>query len=114
MSWLLALLAAIALGVAWWQGRQTPAAASEASIAVLPFTVLSDAREDRYYAEGLSMEMVNALAGLPGLKVAAWRPAEAIDRALDGLAAASAGEAFEHLFADLIDREPELPDHLRT
>jgi hydrogenase expression/formation protein HypC len=40
--------------------------------------------------------------------------AEAIDRALDGLAAASAGEAFEHLFADLIDREPELPDHLRT
>ena len=83
MSWLLALLAAIALGVAWWQGRQTPAAASEASIAVLPFTVLSDAREDRYYAEGLSMEMVNALAGLPGLKVAAWRPAEAIDRATD-------------------------------
>ena len=83
MSWLLALLAAIALGVAWWQGRQTPAAASEASIAVLPFTVLSEAREDRYYAEGLSMEMVNALAGLPGLKVAAWRPAEAIDRATD-------------------------------
>ena len=40
--------------------------------------------------------------------------AEAIDRALDGLAAASAGEAFEHLFADLIDREPELPEHLRT
>lgn len=40
--------------------------------------------------------------------------AEAIDRALDGLAAASAGEAFEHLFADLIDHEPELPEHLRT
>ncbi len=39
--------------------------------------------------------------------------AEAIDRALDGLAAASAGQAFEHLFADLIDREPQLPAHLR-
>ncbi|MBS1181661.1 MAG: HupF/HypC family protein [Proteobacteria bacterium] len=39
--------------------------------------------------------------------------AEAIDRALDGLAAASEGQAFEHLFADLIDREPELPEHLR-
>lgn len=39
--------------------------------------------------------------------------AEAIDRALDGLAAASEGGAFEHLFADLIDREPELPEHLR-
>lgn len=39
--------------------------------------------------------------------------AEAIGRALDGLAAAADGQAFEHLFADLIDREPELPEHLR-
>lgn len=39
--------------------------------------------------------------------------AEAIGRALDGLAAATEGRAFEHLFADLIDREPELPAHLR-
>lgn len=39
--------------------------------------------------------------------------AEAIGRALDGLAAAAEGRAFEHLFADLIDREPELPAHLR-
>ena len=39
--------------------------------------------------------------------------AEAIDRALNGLAAAAEGQAFEHLFADLIDREPELPEHLR-
>jgi hydrogenase expression/formation protein HypC len=39
--------------------------------------------------------------------------AEAIDRALEGLAAAIDGRAFEHLFQDLIDREPELPEHLR-
>ena len=39
--------------------------------------------------------------------------AEAIDRALEGLAAAMNGEAFEHLFQDLIDREPTLPAHLR-
>lgn len=39
--------------------------------------------------------------------------AEAIDRALAGLAAAAEGRDFEHLFADLIDREPELPAHLR-
>ena len=39
--------------------------------------------------------------------------AEAIGRALEGLAAAADGQAFEHLFADLIDREPELPEHLR-
>ena len=39
--------------------------------------------------------------------------AEAIDRALDGLAAAAEGRSFEHLFADLIDREPQLPEHLK-
>ncbi len=39
--------------------------------------------------------------------------ADAIDKALDGLAAAGEGRAFEHLFADLIDREPQLPQHLR-
>lgn len=55
----------------------------EASIAVLPFTTLSDDRQDRYFAEGLAAEMLSALAGVDGLKVAAWRPAEAIDRRLD-------------------------------
>ncbi|MFT4277388.1 MAG: HypC/HybG/HupF family hydrogenase formation chaperone [Rhodopseudomonas sp.] len=40
--------------------------------------------------------------------------AQQIDDALDGLAAAIEGRPFEHLFADLIDREPELPPHLRT
>lgn len=39
--------------------------------------------------------------------------ARRIDDALDGLAAALSGESFEHLFADLIDREPPLPDFLR-
>lgn len=39
--------------------------------------------------------------------------AQVIDDALDGLAAASRGESFEHYFADLIDREPELPEFLR-
>ncbi len=39
--------------------------------------------------------------------------ARQIDDALDGLAAAIEGRDFEHLFADLIDREPQLPEHLR-
>jgi hydrogenase expression/formation protein HypC len=33
--------------------------------------------------------------------------------ALLAVARAAAGESFEHLLADLIDREPELPPHLR-
>jgi hydrogenase expression/formation protein HypC len=39
--------------------------------------------------------------------------AEQIDNAIDGLEAACNGESFDHLFADLIDREPQLPPHLR-
>jgi hydrogenase expression/formation protein HypC len=39
--------------------------------------------------------------------------ARLIGEALDGLAAAMRGEAFEGHFADLIDREPQLPPHLR-
>lgn len=39
--------------------------------------------------------------------------AQDIDNALDGLAAALEGRDFDHLFADLINREPQLPEHLR-
>ena len=41
------------------------------------------------------------------------REPEAIDDALDGLAAAMSGEGFDSYFADLIDCEPQLPDFLR-
>ena len=39
--------------------------------------------------------------------------AQQIGDALHAVAAAAAGEPFEHLIADLIDREPELPPHLK-
>lgn len=39
--------------------------------------------------------------------------ARLITDALGAVAAAAAGDPFEHLIADLIDREPELPEHLR-
>lgn len=39
--------------------------------------------------------------------------ARQIDDALKGLEAAMRGENFNSLFADLIDREPQLPEHLR-
>lgn len=39
--------------------------------------------------------------------------ARLIDNALAGLEAAMRGESVDHLFADLADREPELPEHLR-
>lgn len=48
-----------------------PAAAStEASIAVLPFADLSPARDQEYFADGVSEEILNVLAKAPGLAVA--------------------------------------------
>jgi hydrogenase expression/formation protein HypC len=37
-----------------------------------------------------------------------------VARALEAVSRAARGEDFEHLIADLIDREPELPPHLRA
>ncbi len=47
--------------------------------------------------------------------VRALDPVEArqIGDALEAVAAAASGQPFEHLLADLIDREPQLPPHLR-
>jgi serine/threonine-protein kinase len=41
------------------------------SIAVLPFTNMSGSADDEYFSDGISEEIINALAQLPGLKVAA-------------------------------------------
>jgi hydrogenase expression/formation protein HypC len=92
----------------------------------LPMTVLEGDSstalcERRGEIRQVSMLLVGAVpAGSPvlvhlGSAVRVLTAAEArqIDDALDGVAAALAGQPFEHLFADLIDREPELPDFLR-
>ncbi|MGH8062423.1 MAG: winged helix-turn-helix domain-containing tetratricopeptide repeat protein [Pseudoxanthomonas sp.] len=56
---------------AWVERRPASGRALEPSIAVLPFTNLSNDRGNDYFAEGLAVEMHDALAGVPGLKVAA-------------------------------------------
>ena len=79
---LLAILL-VAILVAYWGRKQVSSLAGDRSIAVLPFTSLSGEAGDQYFAQGLSVELLSALAELPQLKVAAWRPAEAVDRSLD-------------------------------
>lgn len=37
-----------------------------------------------------------------------------VDAALDALEAAMRGESFEHFIADLVEREPQLPEFLRN
>ncbi|MET0893739.1 MAG: tetratricopeptide repeat protein [Pseudoxanthomonas sp.] len=69
LPWLLAA----ALAVAWllrdrFAERPAPA---QASIAVMPFSNLGGNQDDDYFAEGLAVEMHDALAGVEGIKVAA-------------------------------------------
>jgi TolB-like protein len=45
--------------------------AAEASVAVLPFVALSSGPDDGYFADGLTEEIINALAALPDLLVTA-------------------------------------------
>jgi TolB-like protein len=50
------------------------------SVAVLPFTNMSGVKEDDYLCEGLAEEIINALTGIPGLRVIARTSAFAVGR----------------------------------
>jgi serine/threonine protein kinase len=52
-------------------GEPAPAAVPDRSIAVLPFTNQSSDPETEYFSDGIAEEIINALAQLPGLHVAA-------------------------------------------
>ena len=61
-------LLAMALGEA--DVAAARAAAPDKSLAVLPFTSLSRDPEDEFFADGVTEEILNALAQIPGLRVA--------------------------------------------
>ncbi|HKJ01463.1 MAG TPA: hypothetical protein VJ997_03380 [Longimicrobiales bacterium] len=72
----LVLAAGAALGwVGWWSVRvaeqEPPTSERPPSIAVLPFTDLSEAGDQAYLGDGLAEEILNVLAGVNGLQVAA-------------------------------------------
>jgi TolB-like protein/tetratricopeptide (TPR) repeat protein len=64
----LALLAALATGGVLLLGRSAPAEATP-SVAVLPFTDLSEQHDQEYFSDGLAEEIINALAQVDGLRV---------------------------------------------
>jgi TolB-like protein/tetratricopeptide (TPR) repeat protein len=81
---IVALLLLLGGGVVWYYQRaaetsavasQDPpgslAIASDASIAVLPFVNMSADKEQEYFADGISEELLNLLAQVPGLRVIA-------------------------------------------
>ncbi|MBJ6980450.1 tetratricopeptide repeat protein [Luteimonas sp. MC1572] len=62
----------VIIATAWW--RLAPPEATgpnTATIALRPFSMLGGSAEDAWFAEGLAVEMHDALAAVPGLKVAA-------------------------------------------
>ena len=70
--------AALALAAAVWLGRQAKqpraggrAAVAQASVAVLPFVDMSPGKDQEYFSDGLTEELLNALAQIPELRVAA-------------------------------------------
>lgn len=94
-SWVLAgvLIAALTgLLAAWlWESpaarvRPNPAAEQAIPVAVLPFDVLGEDPSQRYFAEGISLDLITELSKIPGLLVIApgtvfsYRDTEADDR----------------------------------
>jgi TolB-like protein/DNA-binding winged helix-turn-helix (wHTH) protein/Flp pilus assembly protein TadD len=79
-----ALLAVVVVASSFWSGRSSDPDPAGASIAVMPFENLGKNRDDDYFAEGLALEMHDALADVQGLTVAAeMSPAAAATRETD-------------------------------
>jgi TolB-like protein/DNA-binding winged helix-turn-helix (wHTH) protein/Flp pilus assembly protein TadD len=73
ISTLLILIAAVAIAGYFWRLRNSAKAPppGNTSIAVLPFTDLSPGRDQEYFSDGLTEELITNLAKIPGLKVVA-------------------------------------------
>jgi TolB-like protein/DNA-binding winged helix-turn-helix (wHTH) protein/Tfp pilus assembly protein PilF len=63
----------VAMAIYFWPGRNKPNAPSlhDNSIAVLPFADMSPGKDQEYFSDGLTEELINDLARVPGLKVVA-------------------------------------------
>ena len=69
---LVVLVAALALTVPfYWHRNLTTNSPPEKSIAVLPFLDLSQAKDQEYFCDGISEEILDALAKVDGLRVVA-------------------------------------------
>ncbi len=70
-----ALGAAVGLGFYFWSSSHKTASSapvaviSDKSIAVLPFTDMSEKKDQEYFADGMAEEILDLLAKIPGLKV---------------------------------------------
>src|ERR1035438_8206870 len=72
--------AAAALGEHYWslnhRAAQSGAEINDKSIAVLPFTDLSEKKDQEYFADGMAEEVLDLLAKVPGIRVIGRRSEE--------------------------------------
>ena len=69
---LVLLVSALALALPfYWHRNLTTSSPPEKSIAVLPFLDLSQAKDQEYFCDGMSEEILDALAKVDGLRVVA-------------------------------------------
>ncbi len=86
-------------------GAAAAAAFASPSVAVLPFTRMTGAVEDDYLCEGLAEEIINALTGIPGLKVIARTSAFAVARMGLDIREAGAKLGAGHILEGSVRRE---------
>jgi adenylate cyclase len=76
--WVIAAVVAVLLAGGYfldkaWHSKREPAAStaviSDKSIAVLPFTDMSEKKDQEYFGDGMAEEILDLLAKIPGLKV---------------------------------------------
>ena len=109
---LLGALAAllVAAGALWWHARGRPAAAhtdARPAIAVMPFADLSAAADNQAFCDGLTEEILNSLARVPGLRVTGRSSVLRFrDRAIDPQAIA-ARLGVTHVLEGSVRREGE-------
>jgi TolB-like protein len=84
------ILTVLALAGVLWTAFHRNAAAGVPSVAVLPFVNQSGSADDDYLAEGITVELINALGRVPGLHVTGRTSAFALPRT--GLDSKTIGE----------------------
>jgi TolB-like protein/Tfp pilus assembly protein PilF len=67
-----AALLVVGIAIAWaMHNRPTPAVSPAPSVAVLPFTDISPEKDQEYFCDGMTEELISALSRVDGLRVAA-------------------------------------------
>jgi len=84
---LVAAAIVLALFLAWWQGMPAPGAGAIKTIAILPLRALSDDPQQRFFAEGLTEQLIASMATIESVRVVSGRSARL---ARDAAASASA------------------------